>query len=396
MKIVTAIDSFKGSLTSVQAGEAVKTGIERSEKSFWQTKRGSQAAAWETHTQVIVRPLADGGEGTMQALVASLGGAIHRAEVTGPLGEKVVCEYGIIESTKTAVIEMAGAAGITLVPPQKRNPLFTTTYGVGEVIADAVKKGCRKFLVGIGGSATNDGGTGMLAALGFGFWDKDANPIAFGAKGLEQLAKITDDDVLPELRECTFRVACDVSNPLCGRDGCSAVFGPQKGADPQMIRQMDEWLSYYADLAKEKFNQADEMLPGSGAAGGLGFAFRTFLNASLEPGIQIVMEETRLEEYIKDADLVITGEGRLDGQTVMGKAPVGVAALAKKYQKPVIAFCGNVGEGAEACNEHGIDAYFPITRGIVTLEEAMKPENAAKNLADTAQQVWRLIRTVCK
>ena len=163
-----------------------------------------------------------------------------------------------------------------------------------------------------------------------------------------------------------------------------------------MIRQMDEWLSYYADLAKEKFNQADEMLPGSGAAGGLGFAFRTFLNASLEPGIQIVMEETRLEEYIKDADLVITGEGRLDGQTVMGKAPVGVAALAKKYQKPVIAFCGSVGEGAEACNEHGIDAYFPITRGIVTLEEAMKPENAAKNLADTAQQVWRLIRTVCK
>ena len=308
------------------------------------------------------------------------------------IGEPVICEYGIIESTKTAVIEMAGAAGITLVSDEERNPLNTTTYGVGEVIRDAIDKGCRRFLVGIGGSATNDGGVGMLQALGYGFLDKDGNQVPFGAKGLKVLEEITDAYVLPELKECKFKIACDVTNALCGEQGCSEVFGSQKGATPEMICQMDQWLGYYAALAKEKFPKADAKKEGTGAAGGLGFAFLTFTDAVLESGIKIVLEETQLEEYVKDADLVITGEGRMDGQTAMGKAPVGVAALAKKYKKPVLAFAGAVERDARKCNEHGIDAFFPILRGVVTLEEAMKNENAKRNLADTAEQVYRTFK----
>ena len=367
MKIVTAIDSFKGSMTSMEAGQAAAEGIQRV----------------DVDAEVIVRPLADGGEGTVEALVSGMNGTLQKVQVTGPLGEPVICEYGIIESTKTAVIEMAGAAGITLVSDEERNPLNTTTYGVGEVIRDAIDKGCRRFLVGIGGSATNDGGVGMLQALGYGFLDKDGNQVPFGAK------EITDTYVLPELKECKFKIACDVTNALCGEQGCSAVFGPQKGATPEMICQMDQWLGYYAALAKEKFPKADAKQEGTGAAGGLGFAFLTFTDAVLESGIKIVLEETQLEEYVKDADLVITGEGRMDGQTAMGKAPVGVAALAKKYGKPVLAFAGAVERDARKCNEHGIDAFFPILRGVVTLEEAMKNENAKRNLADTAEQVYR-------
>lgn len=373
MNIVTAIDSFKGSMTSMEAGQAAAEGIQRV----------------DVDAEVIVRPLADGGEGTVEALVSGMNGTLQKVQVTGPLGEPVICEYGIIESTKTAVIEMAGAAGITLVSDEERNPLNTTTYGVGEVIRDAIDKGCRRFLVGIGGSATNDGGVGMLQALGYGFLDKDGNQVLFGAKGLKVLEEITDTYVLPELKECKFKIACDVTNALCGEQGCSAVFGPQKGATPEMICQMDQWLGYYAALAKEKFPKADAKQEGTGAAGGLGFAFLTFTDAVLESGIKIVLEETQLEEYVKDADLVITGEGRMDGQTAMGKAPVGVAALAKKYGKPVLAFAGAVERDARKCNEHGIDAFFPILRGVVTLEEAMKNENAKRNLADTAEQVYR-------
>ena len=312
--------------------------------------------------------------------------------MTGPLGTPVVCEYGIIESSKTAVIEMAGAAGITLVPDEKKNPLYTTTYGVGEVIKDAIGKGCRRFIIGIGGSATNDGGIGMLQALGFGFMNKNGQPVPFGARGLEELETITDTYVIPELKECEFRIACDVTNTLCGEQGASAVYGPQKGATPSMIMQMDKWLAYYAALAKEKFPKANAKQAGTGAAGGLGFAFLTFTNAVLESGIKIVLEETQLEEYIKDADLVVTGEGRLDRQTAMGQAPIGAAKLAKKFGKTVFAFAGAVERDARECNEHGIDAFFPVLRGITTLEEAMKNENAKRNLADTAEQVYRLWR----
>ena len=375
MKVVVAIDSLKGSLSSIEAGEAIKSGV---------LKVMPEA-------EVCVRPLADGGEGTVEALALGMGGKLESVEVTGPLGKKVNCAYGILEESKTAIMEMSGAAGITLVPDAERNPLHTTTYGVGEVIKDAISKGCRHFIVGIGGSATNDGGIGMLQALGYGMLDKDGKQVPFGAKGLKEIETITDDFVIPELKECTFRVACDVTNTLCGELGCSAVFGPQKGADPTMIIQMDKWLAYYAKLTSEKYEKANAKQAGTGAAGGLGFAFLAYTNAVLESGIKIILEETKLEEYVKDADIVVTGEGRLDGQTVFGKAPIGVAKIAKKFEKPVIAFSGAVTEDAGACNEHGIDAFFPILRRIQTLQEAMEPSNARDNMAAAVEQVFRLM-----
>ena len=374
MKVVTAIDSFKGSMTSIEAGFAVAEGFKRVDPAV----------------SVEVRPLADGGEGTVEALVAGMNGEKIETLVTGPLGAPVQCEYGIIKDSMTAVIEMSGAAGITLVPKSELNPLEATTYGVGEVIKDAIEKGCRRFIVGIGGSATNDGGVGMLQALGYGFLDKNGKQISYGAKGLKELETITDDHVIPELADCEFMVACDVTNPLCGTEGCSAVYGPQKGATPSMIMDMDKWLSYYAAMSREKYPKADPKYPGTGAAGGMGFAFLTYTNAKLQSGIRIVLEETGLEEYIKEADLVVTGEGMLDFQTAMGKAPVGVAKLAKKYGKTVIAFAGGVTEDATECNRNGIDAFFPIVRGITTLEEAMDNSNAKSNLAATAEQVMRL------
>ena len=379
MRAVIAIDSLKGSLSSIEAGQAIAEGIRKA----------------DAKADVVIRPLADGGEGTVEALVCGMNGTLQHVKVTGPLGESVVCEYGIIAETKTAVIEMSGAAGITLVPDAKKNPLYTTTYGVGEVIRDAIEKGCRRFIVGIGGSATNDGGIGMLQALGYGFLNKDGQQVPFGAIGLKELETITDTYVLPELAECEFKIACDVTNPLCGENGCSAVYGPQKGANPSMIMEMDKWLRYYAALAREKFPKANPNEPGTGAAGGLGFAFLTFTNAVLESGIKIVLEETKLESYVKGADVVVTGEGRLDFQTAMGKAPVGVAGLAKKFDIPVLAFAGSVTKDATECNKNGIDAFFPILRGISTLEEAMNPENAKQNLTDTAEQAFRLFN-ICR
>lgn len=375
MKAVIAIDSLKGSLTSLQAGDAIREGILRVYKD----------------AVVQVRPLADGGEGTVEALTIGMGGELQTVNVTGPLGKKLDAQYGILADGVTAIVEMSAAAGITLVEDTQRNPLYTTTYGVGEMIRDAIAKGCRHFIVGIGGSATNDGGIGMLQALGFGLLNKEGEQVAFGAQGLEELTSITTDGVIPELKDCFFRIACDVTNPLCGEKGASAIYGPQKGATPSMILQMDKWLKNYAKLAQGVNPKADREVPGTGAAGGLGFAFLSFTDAVLESGIKIVLEETRLEDFVKDADVVITGEGRLDGQTVMGKAPIGVAEIAKKYGKPVIAFAGCVTPDAIACNEHGIDAYFPILRGVVTLQEAMDSANAHKNMADTVEQVFRLM-----
>lgn len=374
MKAVIAIDSLKGSLSSVEAGDAIAEGIKRV----------------DAQAEAVVRPLADGGEGTVEALVQGMNGVWQTILVTGPLGERVNAAYGMIEETKTAVIEMSAAAGITMVPHEKKNPLVTTTYGVGEMIRDAIFRGCRRFIIGIGGSATNDGGIGMLQALGYGFLDKEGRQVPFGARGLKRLETITDTEVLPELSECEFKIACDVTNPLCGENGASVIYGPQKGATPEMIQDMDGWLLNYAQLSKKQYKKADEKHPGTGAAGGLGFAFLTFTNAVLESGIQIVLEETELETYIETADVVITGEGRLDGQTAMGKAPIGVARLAKKYGIPVLAFAGGVAKDAIACNENGIDAFFPILRGVTTLNEAMEPSNARENMADTVEQVFRL------
>ena len=385
MKAVIAIDSLKGSLTSLEAGEAIKKGIMKVYK----------------EAEVVIRPVADGGEGTAVALTLGMNGKLEKVKVTGPLGKEVEAEYGILEPSethkvKTAIIEMSVAAGITLVDEKERNPLKMTTYGVGEMIKDAIAKGCRHFIVGIGGSATNDGGIGMLQALGFGILDKSGKQVSFGAQGLSEIETISDEFVLPELKDCTFRIACDVTNTLCGEQGASAIYGPQKGATPTMIMQMDKWLAYYAALSREKYPHANMNQAGTGAAGGLGFAFLTYTNAELESGIKIVLEETELEKYVKDADIVVTGEGRFDGQTVMGKAPVGVAAIAKKYGKKVIAFAGCVTEDAIACNEHGIDAFFPILREVVSLSEAMDTENAAKNMAATVEQVFRLIRLMDK
>ncbi len=374
-KVVIAIDSFKGSMTSLEAGQSAAEGIRRV----------------YPEAEISVRPLADGGEGTVDAIVSGCGGRMTEVQVTGPAGKPVCCSYGILEAQKTAIIEMSGAAGITQVSGKEKNPMTTTTYGVGEVIRDAIEKGCRHFIVGIGGSATNDGGVGMLQALGFGFLNAEGTPIGFGAAGLKELRRITSDQAMPELSECSFRVACDVSNPLCGPQGCSAIYGPQKGATTDMIPEMDAYLKDYAALAKAQFPKADPDYPGAGAAGGMGFAFLTFLNASLEPGVGIVLEETKLRQYAESADIVITGEGRLDGQTVMGKAPIGVAKIAKEYKKPVLAFSGCVTKDAIACNAHGIDAFFPVLRSVVSLEDAMDRDNAMQNMQDTVEQVFRVI-----
>ena len=375
MKVVVAIDSLKGSLSSLEAGNAISEGIRKV----------------YPEAQVEIRPLADGGEGTVEALALGMNGKLETVTVTGPLGKPVDAVYGVLDTT--AIIEMSAAAGITLVEEQERNPLKTTTYGVGEIIKDAIKKGCRHFIVGIGGSATNDGGIGMLQALGYGILDKEGKQVPFGAQGLSEIDKITDEYVIPELKECTFRVACDVTNTLCGEQGASAIFGPQKGATPTMIMQMDKWLAYYAALSKEKYPHANMKQAGTGAAGGLGFAFLTYTNAVLESGIKIVLEETKLEEYVKAADIVVTGEGRLDGQTAMGKAPIGVAEIAKKYNKRVYALSGCVTEDAGVCNEHGIDAFFPILRSVVPLAEAMDKDNARENMVATTEQVFRLIKS---
>ena len=375
MRVVVAIDSFKGSMSSLEAGEAISNGIKKAHKD----------------AEVEIRPLADGGEGTVEALSIGMGGRLINVDVTGPVGRKVRAVYGIVDSSKTAIIEMSQAAGITLVSGDERNPLYTTTFGVGELIKDAINKGCRHFVVGIGGSATNDCGIGMLQALGYEFLDKEGNQVGFGASGVRDIVSIKDENVIKELSECYFRVACDVNNPLCGDLGCSAIYGPQKGATQEMVADMDGWLKNYSKIVKEKYPDADCEYPGTGAAGGLGYAFFNFTNSKLESGIKIVLDETKLEEYVKDADIVVTGEGRLDHQTVMGKAPVGVANIAKKYNKKVIAFSGSVTEDAGVCNEHGIDAFFPILRRIVTLEEAMQTDTAKQNLTDTAEQVFRLL-----
>ena len=375
MRVVVAIDSFKGSMSSLEAGEAISKGIRNAHKD----------------AEVEIRPLADGGEGTVEALSIGMGGRLVNVDVTGPVGRKVSAVYGIVDLSKTAIIEMSQAAGITLVSSDEKNPLYTTTFGVGELIKDAINKGCRHFVVGIGGSATNDCGIGMLQALGYEFLDKEGKQVGFGASGVRDIVSIRDENVIKELSECYFRVACDVNNPLCGELGCSAIYGPQKGATKEMVADMDGWLKSYSKIVKEKYPDADCEYPGTGAAGGLGYAFFNFTNSKLESGIKIVLDETRLEEYVKDADIVVTGEGRLDHQTVMGKAPVGVANIAKKYNKKVIAFSGSVTEDAGVCNEHGIDAFFPILRRIVTLEEAMQTDTAKKNLTDTAEQVFRLL-----
>ena len=368
------MDSFKGCLSSREAGEAAAEGIRQI----------------MPDAEVIVRSLADGGEGTVAALTE---GATERVTVTGPLGEPVECEYGIIGKSgladepdfPLAVIECSGACGLPLVPQDRRNPMYTTTYGLGEVILDAMSKGCRRFLIGLGGSATNDGGAGMLQALGYRMTDADGQTIENGAAGLMHLAEIRETTAQALLAQCTFRVACDVTNPLCGPLGCSAVFGPQKGARAEDIPAMDEALRRYAEKVRGFRGEVDHETPGSGAAGGLGFAFCAVLGAELLPGSQLVIEETKLEEYIAGANLVITGEGRLDAQTAMGKAPAAVAALAQAPGVPAIALAGSVEAEEDILRKMGLTAWYGINdRAACDLATAMQPEVARRNMAETA------------
>lgn len=375
MKAVIAIDSFKGSLSSIEAGFCVK-------KAFNAVFNG----------EAEVFPIADGGEGTCETITKGLKGEIVEIMVTGPLGDKVNSFYGLINGGKTAVIDIAAACGLTMVPDINRNPMNTTSYGVGELILDAVKRGVRDFIIGLGGSATNDGGIGMLSALGAAFYKKDGKKAGIFGRDLMDLERADISKMAGGLKDCRFKVACDVKNPLYGVNGASVVFGPQKGADEKTVQILDKALFEYSILAEKAMGKNMAKAEGAGAAGGLGFAFIQFLNASLEPGIDLVLGILEIEKYIKGADIVVTGEGRIDFQTAMGKAPAGVAAIAGKYGVPVIAFCGCTGEGAEKCNAAGIDAYFPIVQGPVSLKEAMENENAQKNLYSAALQVLRLVK----
>lgn len=377
MKVVIAIDSLKGSMTSMEAGRAIKEGI----------------LNVLPDTEVIVKPLADGGEGTTEALVEGLGGELVQVDVHGPLETPVKAEYGILRETRTAIMEMAAAAGIIIVGKDKR-PLDATTYGVGEMIKDAIERGCRNFIIGIGGSATNDGGIGMLTALGYEFLDAEGKAVGIGAGALKDVASVRADKALPELKECSFKIACDVTNPLCGTNGATYIYGPQKGVTEDMRDELDAAMAGYAEVTKACIGTDCAKSEGAGAAGGLGFAFLSYLNADLQPGIDLVLDAVEMEKTMEGADLVFTGEGRLDYQTAMGKAPVGIAKLAKKHGAKVVALAGAVIEGAEKCNENGIDAFFPILRKIITLDEAMEPETAKQNMIKTTEQIIRLVAAV--
>lgn len=378
MKILISIDSLKGSLSSIEAGNAIKKGILK-------VKEGAQ---------VKILPLADGGEGTVDALVQWMNGKKETIEVTGPIAKKVDATYGLLKNTSTAIIEIAQASGLTLVPTELRNPLYTTTYGVGEIIKEAINKGYRNFIVGIGGSATNDAGIGMLQALGFEFYDENNKLVGLGGKVLNEIRHIKIENRLKELDECKFKIACDVNNPLFGKNGAAYIYGSQKGATSEIIEELDNGLRNFSKVVKNYLSKDVANVEGAGAAGGLGFAFLAFLNSKLESGIKIILEEIKLEEELKDADFVITGEGRLDNQTAMGKAPIGVAKLAKKYGVKVIGLAGATTEDAVKCNEEGIDAYFSIVNRAMTIEEAMDKATASENMTATTTQIFNLITSI--
>ena len=354
MKIVVAPDSFKGSLTAIEVSDAIEQGIR---EVF-------------PEAEIVKIPMADGGDGTVQCLVNATGGEILREKVTGPLGGEVLASYGILGDKKTAVIEMAEASGLTLVPENQRNPLITTTYGTGQLIKAALDQGCRKMIIGIGGSATNDGGTGMLQALGVKLLNQEGKEVSFGGGELKKIFRIDTKYLDNRLSKTKVLIASDVSNPLCGPQGASRIYGPQKGATPEIIEELDKSLSYFAELIKRDLNKDVKDIPGAGAAGGLGASLMAFLNAELRPGIEIMIEIVKLEQAIKDADLVITGEGKIDSQTIYGKAPIGVAKIAKKYKVPVMAIAVILGEGADIVYQHGIDFLMKISEPPMSINDS--------------------------
>lgn len=369
MKIVIAPDSFKESLSALGVAEEIEAGFR------------------EIYPEAIYikLPVADGGEGTVEAMVAATGGTLLRQSVTGPLGEPVEAVYGVSGGGEIAVIEMAAASGLMLVEPARRDPLRTTTFGVGELIRAALDRGTRRFIIGIGGSATNDGGAGMVQALGARLLDGAGKDLPFGGGQLDALTRIDVSAMDPRLKECRIEVACDVDNPLVGPKGASAVFGPQKGATSDMVRRLDANLARYAERIEVDLGVAVADLPGAGAAGGLGAAMVAFLNAELRPGIEIVTKAVGLGEAVADADVVVTGEGRIDSQTVHGKTPIGVARVAKQYGKPVIGIAGSLNADSGVVHAHGIDAVFSVIYRPCTLEEALS--EAAANVRIAARNI---------
>jgi glycerate kinase len=374
MKIVIAPDSFKESLTSIEAANQIEAGFR-------------EILPMANYVKI---PIADGGEGTVAAMVSATGGHIVNAHVTGPLGDRISSYYGVIGAGNTAVIEMSAASGLTLVPPEKRNPLLTTSFGTGELIRHALDAGLRKFIIGIGGSATNDAGVGMLQALGAHFIDRDGREIGFGGGALSALDRIDCSSLDPRLKTCHVQVACDVDNPLTGPKGASVVFGPQKGADLATVEILEANLRHFARLVSRDLDKQVAGLPGGGAAGGMGAALMAFLGAELKPGIKIVIDAVGLEQVIVGAALVVTGEGRIDGQSVYGKVPVGIARIAARHGVPVIGFAGSLGPGAEHVSAHGISALFCMVNGPCSLQEALA--GAAENLFTLSKNVAAIIK----
>ncbi|ELY2621913.1 glycerate kinase [Cronobacter malonaticus] len=374
-KIVIAPDSFKESLSAMDVAKAIEAGFR------------------EIYPQAhyVCVPMADGGEGTVEAMVAATGGQIITTPVTAPLGNKVDGFFGLLGDGETAVVEMAAASGLHLVPAAQRDPRITTSYGTGELILAALERGVKAIIIGIGGSATNDGGAGMMQALGARFLDGEGRELAPGGAALARLARLDLSALDPRLAQVSVTVACDVDNPLCGEKGASAVFGPQKGATPAMVTELDAALRCFGEQLEAVTGKTIISAPGAGAAGGMGAALLGMLNAELRPGIEIVIESLGLAQAVRDADLVITGEGRLDSQSIHGKTPIGVARVAKQFQRPVVAIAGSLTPDYQIVHEHGIDAAFSVIDRIVTLQEAL--DDAERNLRVTARNVaalWRL------
>lgn len=374
MRIIVAPDSFKGSLTAMEAAAAMRQGVLDA----------------LPDAEVVALPMADGGEGTTEALVAGTGGRLVPHVVTGPLGEPVEAAWGLLGDGETAVIEMAAASGLLLVPPDRRDPKVTTTYGTGELIRAALDRGVRRIVVGIGGSATNDGGVGMVQALGGRFLKADGSEVGRGGAALLDLERIDLSGLDPRLAEVELLVACDVDNPLTGPRGAAAVYGPQKGATPEDVVLLDRALTRMADVMARDLGRDVRERPGAGAAGGLGAGFLGFLGARLRPGIEVVIEATGLDQQLAGAGLVISGEGRTDGQTLAGKVPLGVARAAARHGVPVVVISGAVTADADALLEQGIHALLSIAPGPVTLDEAMA--RAGEWLRRATAQAMRLVR----
>ncbi|CAM7700745.1 Glycerate kinase [Lelliottia nimipressuralis] len=374
MKIVIAPDSYKESLSALEVATAIEQGF--------------REIFPDAH--YVKLPVADGGEGTVEAMVAATQGGIIKVRVTGPLGENVEGFYGLSGDEQSAFIEMAAASGLEMVAPSLRNPLKTTSWGTGELIRHALDAGVKHIIIGIGGSATNDGGAGMVQALGAKLLDAEDNPIGMGGGELEKLARIDISELDTRLASCRIEVACDVTNPLTGKEGASAVFGPQKGATPEMIARLDDSLAHYAKIIARDLDIDVLNLEGGGAAGGMGAALYAFCGAELRQGIEIVTDALHLDNHVADADLVITGEGRIDSQTIHGKVPVGVAKVAKRYNKPVIGIAGSLTADVGVVHEHGIDAVFSVIYTVCTLEEALK--NAEENVRMAARNIAAVLK----